>query len=85
MMEIVKGADICSPKGYRASAVRAGFKRKRKDLCLVVSDVPAVMSVKFTKNLVKAAPLLLAMDDLKKNMGKILIQINLERYVEHMH
>ncbi len=70
MFEIIK-MSITDPLGYEAAAVRAGFKRKRKDLCIVKSQVPAVSSVKFTKNLIKAAPLLLGAENLKKTGNRI--------------
>ncbi|MBN2600573.1 MAG: bifunctional glutamate N-acetyltransferase/amino-acid acetyltransferase ArgJ [Candidatus Marinimicrobia bacterium] len=74
-MNFIQNSKITDPQGYTAAAMRAGFKRKRKDLCIIKSDVPAICSVKFTKNMVKAAPLLVAMESLKKsgNMLQALI------------
>ena len=66
MIKIHKGGAITDPKGFSAAAVRAGFKRKRLDLCIIKSDNEAVCSAKFTKNHLKAAPLLLAIKNLKK-------------------
>lgn len=65
-MNFIQNPKITDPQGYTAAAMRAGFKRKRKDLCIIKSEVPAKSSVKFTKNMVKAAPLLVAMESLKK-------------------
>ncbi|MBU1063583.1 bifunctional glutamate N-acetyltransferase/amino-acid acetyltransferase ArgJ [bacterium] len=74
-MKFIQNPKITDPKGYTAAAMRAGFKRKRKDLCIIKSNVPAKSSVKFTKNMVKAAPLQVAMESLKKsgNMLQALI------------
>jgi len=74
-MKYIQNPKITDPIGYTAAATRAGFKRKRKDLCVIKSDVPAKCWVKFTKNMVKAAPLLVAMESLKKsgNMLQALI------------
>ncbi len=47
---------VTAPSGYRASGVRAGIKRTRKDLALIVSDSPAVAAGVFTTNSVQAAP-----------------------------
>lgn len=66
-MNFIQNPKITDPQGYTAAAMRAGFKRKRKDLCIIKSEVPAKSSVKFTKNMVKAAPLLVAMESLKKS------------------
>ena len=47
------------PKGFRAGAAAAGFKKAgRDDLGLIVSDTPAVLAGMFTQNLFKAAPVL---------------------------
>jgi len=50
-----------STPGFLLSGVSAGLKKKEKrDLALILSEVPACASAIFTKNLVKAAPLLVA-------------------------
>lgn len=48
---------ITAPHGYQAAGAHVGLKRKRKDMCLVLSDVPANVAATFTTNLVKAAPI----------------------------
>jgi len=65
-MKFYDNPKITDPKGFVGAAVHAGFKRKRKDLCIIKSTVPALCSAKFTTNAVKAAPLLVAIDNLKK-------------------
>jgi len=49
---------VTTPAGYKAATVRAGIKesRKRDDLTLLVSDIPATVAGTFTSNRVKAAP-----------------------------
>ncbi|MFH1798964.1 MAG: bifunctional glutamate N-acetyltransferase/amino-acid acetyltransferase ArgJ [Candidatus Omnitrophota bacterium] len=54
------------PKGFLAGAVHCGIKRKRKDLSLFYSEVPCKIAAIFTKNVVKAAPVILAIKQLKK-------------------
>ena len=44
------------PKGFSATGIQAGIKKKKKDMALIVSDVPAVSAAVFTTNQVKAAP-----------------------------
>jgi len=49
---------MCS--GFKAAGVAAGLKKKgKKDLGLMVSQVPATVAGVFTKNQVKAAPVIL--------------------------
>jgi len=44
------------PKGFRFGGVASGLKPQRRDLALVVSDVPAAAAGVFTKNRACAAP-----------------------------
>ncbi len=44
------------PKGFRFGGVACGLKPRRRDLALVVSDVPAAAAGVFTKNRAAAAP-----------------------------
>ena len=55
-MEKIKGG-VTASKGFRAAAVAANIKyQNRKDMAMIVSDVPAVSAGTFTTNVVKAAP-----------------------------
>lgn len=49
---------VTSPKGFMAAGAHIGVKRKRKDLSLVWSDVPAHVAAAFTTNVMRAAPIL---------------------------
>ncbi len=49
---------VTSPKGFMAAGAHIGVKRKRKDLSLVWSDVPAHLAAAFTTNVMRAAPIL---------------------------
>ena len=56
------------PKGFRAGAAAAGFKKAgRDDLGLIVSDTPAVLAGMFTQNLFKAAPVLVCQEILTRS------------------
>lgn len=53
---------ITTPVGFLAAGIRAGIKRKKKyDSSLIVSRVPAVAAGTFTKNRVKAWPVVYSM------------------------
>lgn len=54
-MNIIKGG-VTAAKGYMAAGIYAGIKKKRKDMALVYSEVPAIVAGTFTTNVVKAAP-----------------------------
>ncbi len=58
MKEIEGG--ITAIEGIRASGISCGIKGEEKDLALIYSENPAVFDAVFTKNKVKAAPVLLS-------------------------
>ncbi len=49
---------IASPAGFRAGGMHCGVKRAKKDLALLVSEVPAACGATFTQNRVPAAPVM---------------------------
>jgi glutamate N-acetyltransferase/amino-acid N-acetyltransferase len=58
----VKKAPELKVRGFRASGISSGIKKTgRKDLALIVSDLPAVTAALFTTNKVKAAPVVFDM------------------------
>jgi len=59
-MKVISGG-VTKPKGFKANGLNCGIKRSGSlDLGLIVSDVPAVSASVFTKNSVKAAPLIVS-------------------------
>ena len=58
--------------GFRGAAVKAGIKYEgRLDLGLIVSDTPAVAAAVFTRNVVKAAPVLEGMKQMAQPDARI--------------
>jgi glutamate N-acetyltransferase/amino-acid N-acetyltransferase len=57
------------PKGYKVGGIHSGISKsdKKKDLALFISEFPASAAGVFTKNAVKAAPVLVDIERLKKN------------------
>ena len=47
---------VTSAVGFRASGVHCGLKNRRPDLALIASDRPCTLSALFTRNQVRAAP-----------------------------
>src|SRR6476469_7465405 len=59
------------PKGFTASGVRAGIRKKRPDLGLIVAEDGANAAAVFTKNRFQAAPVVLSKAALKKSKGRV--------------
>lgn len=59
-MKYIQGG-VCAPNGFKASGIHVGVKTNnpdKKDLALIVSDTACAAAAVYTKNIVKAAPLL---------------------------
>jgi len=59
------------PKGFLASGVRAGIRKKRPDLGLIVCPDGANAAAVFTQNKFLAAPVVLSKAALKKSGGRV--------------
>ena len=59
------------PKGFLASGIRAGIRKKRPDLGLIVAQNGANAAAVFTQNKFQAAPVTLAKASLKKSGGRV--------------
>src|SRR3990167_142522 len=59
---------ICAPQGFLASGINAGIRKNpnKPDLAIIYSKIPAISAGVFTKNQVKAAPVLLTQQHIKK-------------------
>ena len=53
MIEMISGG-VCAAKGFTAGGVHCGIRKSRtkRDLALIVSDVPASCAAVYTTNLV---------------------------------
>ncbi|MBU5460071.1 bifunctional ornithine acetyltransferase/N-acetylglutamate synthase [Anaerostipes sp. MSJ-23] len=58
-MKVIDGG-VTAPKGFLAAGLRAGIKpgKTNKDMAMIYSERPAVIAGTFTRNVVKAAPVL---------------------------
>lgn len=59
------------PKGFLASGVRAGIRKKRPDLGLIVAPDGASAAAVFTKNAFQAAPVVLSKAALRASGGRV--------------
>ena len=73
-MEYISGG-VCAPKGFKASGIHCGIRRNKtkRDLALIVSDVPASAAAVYTTNLVKGAPLTVTKNNLTNGVAQAVI------------
>lgn len=70
--KIIDGG-VCAPIGFLASGLHSGFKRVKKDLALIYSEVPCKTAGMFTKNIIKAAPVYITKDHVKNGIAQAII------------
>ncbi|MGK2858779.1 MAG: bifunctional ornithine acetyltransferase/N-acetylglutamate synthase, partial [Thermoanaerobaculia bacterium] len=59
------------PKGFVSSGIRAGLRKKRPDLALIVAEDGASAAAIFTRNRFQAAPVVLSRKGLVKTGGRV--------------
>lgn len=65
-MKILDDVSVTDVQGFKAAGIAAGVKKSgKKDMMLLYSEVEAVAAAAFTTNRVKAAPILLNMENIK--------------------
>ena len=58
---------ITAPLGFRAAGMYCGIRKIKKDIAMIVSDVPAIVAGVFTLNKTQAAPVLVDKIQLKRS------------------
>ena len=73
-MKLIKGG-VCAPIGFKAAGIHCGIRpgKTKKDLALIVSEVPASAAAVYTKNFVKGAPIYVTMENLKNGTASAVI------------
>ena len=73
-MNIISGG-VCAAKGFKANGVHCGIRKNhtKKDLALIVRDVPATAAAVYTTNLVKGAPLLVTKANIANGTAQAVI------------
>ena len=73
-MKIIQGG-VCAAKGFQANGVHCGIRKNhsKKDLALIVSQVPAAAAAVYTQNLVKGAPLLVTKKNISNGFAQAVI------------
>ncbi len=74
MVKVIDGG-ICAAKGFKANGIHCGIRHNtsKKDLALIVSDVPAKAAGVYTTNLVKGAPIYVTKEHLKDGIAQAVI------------
>ena len=73
-MKIITGG-VCAAKGFKANGIHCGIRKNKskKDLALIVSDVPANSAAVYTTNLVKGAPLTVTKQHISNGIARAVI------------
>ncbi len=73
-MKLITGG-VCAAKGFKANGVHCGIRKNhtKKDLALIVSDVPATAAAVYTTNLVKGAPLTVTKNNISNGIAQAVI------------
>ena len=73
-MKLISGG-VCAAKGFKANGVHCGIRKNqtKKDLALIVSDVPATAAAVYTTNLVKGAPLTVTKNNISNGIAQAVI------------
>ena len=73
-MKLITGG-VCAAKGFKAGGIHCGIRKNRtkKDLALLVSDVPCSAAALYTTNLVKGAPLTVTKAHLSDGIAQAVI------------
>ena len=74
MLKQINGG-VCAAKGFTANGVLCGIRKNRtkRDLALIMSEVPASAAAVYTKNLVKGAPLAVTKNNISNGIAQAVI------------
>ena len=73
-MEYLSGG-VCAPKGFKAGGIHCGVRKNKskRDLAMIISDVPASAAAVYTQNLVKGAPIYVTQRNIADGMAQMVI------------
>ncbi|MTI65034.1 MAG: bifunctional ornithine acetyltransferase/N-acetylglutamate synthase [Firmicutes bacterium] len=72
-MKIIKDKPISVVPGFKTMGIHCGVKKRKKDLCLIYSQSPAVSAATFTKNKSMAAPVMVSQKHIKNENTQAII------------
>ena len=73
-MKIIQGG-VCAAAGFKANGIHCGIRKNhsKKDLALIVSEIPASAASVYTTNLVKGAPLTVTKNNIADGKAQAVI------------
>ncbi len=73
-MKIINGG-VCAAVGFKANGIHCGIRKNRtkRDLALIMSEVPATAASVYTTNLVKGAPLTVTKQNISNGIAQAVI------------
>ncbi|MBP3637225.1 MAG: bifunctional glutamate N-acetyltransferase/amino-acid acetyltransferase ArgJ [Clostridia bacterium] len=73
-MEHISGG-VCAPKGFKAGGVHCGVRKNKskRDLAMIISEVPASAAAVYTQNLVKGAPIYVTQRNIADGVAQLAI------------
>ncbi len=70
-LQTVSPLTLTTPKGFKATGIHVGLKRKRKDLGLLVCEGGASAAAVYTTNQMQAAPIIVTKQAMEASEGRI--------------
>ena len=69
------GIGVCAPKGFKAAGLHCGIRKNKdkKDLALVVADVPCMAAAVYTRNKVFGAPITVTRNHLANGTARAML------------
>ncbi len=73
-MKHIQGG-VCAPQGFKASGVHCGVRKNKskRDLSMILSEVPASAAAVYTQNLVKGAPIYVTQRNIADGVAQLAI------------
>ncbi len=73
-MKHIQGG-VCAPQGFKAGGVHCGVRKNKskRDLAMILSEVPASAAAVYTQNLVKGAPIYVTQRNIADGMAQLAI------------
>ena len=73
-MEHISGG-VCAAKGFQAGGIHCGIRknRRKRDISMIVSEVPASAAAVYTSNLVKGAPIYVTQRNLAGGIAQLAV------------
>ena len=73
-MKFIEGG-VCAAKGFKAGGIHCGIRKNRlkRDIAMILSDVPASAAAVYTTNLVKGAPLAVTKENISDGIAQAVI------------